>query len=70
MFELLCNIFLWLGLLYAYSFKVLEAPVPDRVARNPYTLKPDVWPRAIIALLLISFVPAISLWLPQLTGAL
>ena len=53
MFELLCNIFLWLGLLYAYSFNVLEAPVPDRVARNPYTLKPDVWPRAIIALLLI-----------------
>ena len=53
MFELFCNIFLWLGLLYSYFFNVLEAPVPDRVARNPYALKPDVWPRAIIVLLLI-----------------
>ena len=53
MFELLCNIFLWFGLLYAYCFNVLEAPVPDRVARNPYTLKPDIWPSVIIILLLI-----------------
>ena len=44
---------LWLGLLYAYFFNVLEAPIPDRTARNPYTLKPDVWPKAIIILLLI-----------------
>ncbi len=53
MFELICNILLWLGLLYAYFFNVLEAPIPDRVARNPYTLKPDMWPKAIIILLLI-----------------
>ena len=53
MFELICNILLWLGLLYSYFFNVLEAPVPDRVARNPYTLKPDMWPKAIIILLLI-----------------
>ena len=53
MFELICNILLWLGLLYAYCFNVLEAPIPDRVARNPYTLKPDMWPKAIIILLLI-----------------
>ncbi len=52
-FELICNILLWLGLLYAYFFNVLEAPIPDRTARNPYTLKPDVWPKAIIILLLI-----------------
>ena len=32
---------------------MLEAPIPDRVARNPYTLKPDMWPKAIIILLLI-----------------
>ena len=42
-----------LGLLYAYCFNVLEAPIPDRTARNPYTLKPDIWPKAIIILLLI-----------------
>ena len=53
MFELICNVLLWLGLLYAYCFNVLEAPIPDRVARNPYTLKPDMWPKAIIILLLI-----------------
>ena len=53
MFELICNILLWLGLLYSYFFDVLEAPVPDRVARNPYTLKPDMWPKTIIILLLI-----------------
>ena len=53
MFELICNVILWLGLLYAYFFNVLEAPVPSRVARNPYTLKPDMWPKAIIILLLI-----------------
>ncbi|MBR6901564.1 MAG: tripartite tricarboxylate transporter TctB family protein [Synergistaceae bacterium] len=53
MFELICNVLLWLGLLYSYFFNVLEAPIPDRTARNPYTLKPDVWPKAIIILLLI-----------------
>ena len=52
-FELICNVLLWLGLLYSYFFNVLEAPIPDRTARNPYTLKPDVWPKAIIILLLI-----------------
>ena len=53
MFELICNVLLWAGLLYAYFFNVLEAPIPDRTARNPYTLKPDIWPKAIIILLLI-----------------
>ena len=53
MFELICNVLLWLGLLYTYCFNVLEAPVPTRVARNPYSLQPDVWPMAIIVLLLV-----------------
>ena len=52
-FELICIVLLWLGLLYAYCSNVLEAPIPDRTARNPYTLKPDIWPKAIIILLLI-----------------
>jgi ABC-type bacteriocin/lantibiotic exporter with double-glycine peptidase domain len=46
-------VLLWLGLLYTYFFNVLEAPIPDRTARNPYTLKPDVWPKVIIILLLV-----------------
>ena len=53
MFELICNVLLWLGLLYTYCFNVLEAPVPTRVARNPYNLQPDVWPKVIIILLLV-----------------
>ena len=53
MFELICNVLLWLGLLYTFCFNVLEAPVPTRVARNPYNLQPDVWPKVIIILLLV-----------------
>lgn len=53
MFELILNVLLWLGLAYTYAFHVLEAPVPAKVLRNPYALKPDVWPSVIIILLLI-----------------
>ncbi|MBR1671413.1 MAG: tripartite tricarboxylate transporter TctB family protein [Fretibacterium sp.] len=53
MFELICNVLLWLGLAYTWFFDVLEAPVPTRVARNPYSLQPDVWPKVIIGLLLV-----------------
>ena len=53
MFELICNAVLLLWLLYTSSYNVLEAPVPTRVARNPYSLQPDVWPQVIIILLLV-----------------
>ena len=53
MFELICNALLWLGLLYVYFFNVLEAPIPAKILRNPYALKPDAWPKAIIILLLV-----------------
>ncbi|MDY3869240.1 MAG: tripartite tricarboxylate transporter TctB family protein [Pyramidobacter sp.] len=53
MFELILNVLLWLGLLYTLNFNVLEAPVPQKVIRNPYALSPDVWPKVIIVLLLI-----------------
>lgn len=52
-FELICNALLWLGLLYVWCFNVLEAPIPAKILRNPYALKPDAWPRGIIVLLLI-----------------
>ena len=46
MFELIVNILLFI-------FLVFEAPVPAMAKNNPYALQPDVWPKAIIILLLI-----------------
>lgn len=56
MFELICNILLFVGLVYTYQFHVLEAPVPAKVLRNPYALNPDVWPNVIIIILLVLVV--------------
>lgn len=53
MFELIVNILLFVFLGYTYCFHVLEAVVPAKVAKNPYNLQPDVWPKTIIILLLI-----------------
>lgn len=53
MFELIVNILLFVFLGYTMCFHVLEAVVPAKVAKNPYNLQPDVWPKAIIILLLI-----------------
>lgn len=53
MFEVIVNILLFIGLGYSYLFHAVEAPIPDRVLRNPRALNPDVWPKAIIILLLI-----------------
>ncbi len=56
MFELILNILLLLGLGYALAFNVLEAPVPLKVANNPYALQPDKWPSVILVLLMICMV--------------
>lgn len=53
MFELICNVLLFVGLAYTYLFHVTEAPIPAKVLRNPYALNPDVWPKVIIILLMI-----------------
>lgn len=53
MFELICNVLLFAGLLYTLNFNVIEAPVPAKVLRNPYALHPGLWPKAIIVLLLV-----------------
>lgn len=53
MFELIVNVLLFIFLVFTYFFHVLEAPVPVKVQNNPYALQPDVWPKAIIILLLI-----------------
>ena len=51
MFELIINILLFIFFGYTFFTHVLEAAVPASVARNPYALQPDVWPKAIIILL-------------------
>lgn len=56
MFELIVNILLFLFLGYAYFTHVTEAAIPVNVAKNPYALQPDVWPKAIIILLEICLV--------------
>ena len=53
MFELILNVLLFLFLVYAAIFNVLEAPVPDKVERNPYALQPGVWPTVLIVMLLV-----------------
>lgn len=53
MFELIVNIGLFVFLGITFFTHVLEAAVPLKVQNNPYALQPDVWPKAIIILLLI-----------------
>ncbi len=53
MFELICNIALFIFLGYSYFTHVLEAKVPKAYLKNPNVLYPDVWPKVIIILLLI-----------------
>ncbi|MBQ9299417.1 MAG: hypothetical protein IJ214_02785, partial [Clostridia bacterium] len=53
MFELICNILLFVFLGYTYFTHVLEAKVPKAYLKNPNVLYPSVWPKVIILLLLI-----------------
>lgn len=53
MFELICNILLFVFLGYTYFTHVLEAKVPKAYLKNPNVLYPSVWPKLIIILLLI-----------------
>ena len=53
MFELICNILLFVFLGYTYFTHVLEAKVPKKYLQNPNVLHPSVWPKVIIILLLI-----------------
>lgn len=40
--------------MYSLFTHVIEAPIPDKVQRNPFALKPGVWPSVLIVLLLIT----------------
>ena len=53
MFELICNIALFVFLGYTYFTHVLEAKVPKAYIKNPNVLYPSTWPKVIIILLLI-----------------
>ncbi len=53
MFELICNVLLFVALGYTYFTHVLEAKVPKSYLKNPNVLHPSVWPKVIIILLLI-----------------
>ena len=53
MFELICNILLFVFLGYSYFTHVLEAKVPKAYLKNPNVLYPSVWPKVIIILLLV-----------------
>ena len=53
MFELIINAALFIFLGITFFTHVLEAPIPIKVQKNPYALQPDMWPKAIIILLLV-----------------
>ncbi|MBQ6529117.1 MAG: tripartite tricarboxylate transporter TctB family protein [Clostridia bacterium] len=53
MFELICNIVLFVFLGYTFFTHVLEARIPKAYLKNPNVLNPGTWPRVIIILLLI-----------------
>ena len=56
MFELICNVLLFVFLGYTYFTHVLEAKVPKSYLKNPNVLHPSVWPKLIIILLMICLV--------------
>ncbi|MBQ9009147.1 MAG: tripartite tricarboxylate transporter TctB family protein [Clostridia bacterium] len=53
MFELICNVLLFIFLGYSFFTHVLEAKIPKAYTKNPNVLYPDVWPKVIIILLMI-----------------
>ena len=53
MFELICNVLLFVFLGFAYFTHVIEAKIPKSYLKNPNVIHPSAWPKAIIILLLI-----------------
>lgn len=56
MLELIVNIILLAFFGYTLGFHVLEAPIPAKVAKNPYALQPGIWPSVILVLLMVCIV--------------
>ena len=53
MFELICNVLLFVFLVFSYFTHVIEAKIPKSYLKNPNVIHPSAWPKAIIILLLI-----------------
>ena len=53
MFELICNVGLFVFLLFSYFTHVIEAKIPKSYLKNPNVIHPSAWPKAIIILLLV-----------------
>lgn len=53
MFELICNILMFVFLGYTYFTHVIEAKIPKSYLKNPNVIHPSAWPKAIIILLLV-----------------
>jgi CDP-diglyceride synthetase len=53
LFELICNVLLFVFLVYSYFTHVIEAKIPKSYLKNPNVIHPSAWPKAIIILLLI-----------------
>ena len=74
MFELIINILLFIFLGFTFFTHVLEAAVPASVARNPYALQPDVWPKTIIILLeiclIVNIIKIINFTLGAVVGSI
>lgn len=53
MFELICNVLLFIFLGFSYFTHVLESKIPKVFNKNPYNLNPGFWPKMIIILLMV-----------------
>lgn len=53
MFELICNVLLFVFLGFTYFTHVIEARIPKSYLKNPNVLHPSAWPKLIIILLLV-----------------
>lgn len=53
MFELICNVLLFIFLGFTYFTHVLESKIPKTFYKNPSNLNPGAWPKVIIILLMI-----------------
>ena len=56
MFELICNILLFIFLGYTFFTHILEAKISKSFLKNPNNLMPDVWPKVIIGLLMLCLI--------------
>lgn len=63
MLELIVNVLLLVFFIYTLCFHVTEAPIPEKVVKNPNALSPSTWPSVILVLLIVCIVAnIIKIW--------